>query len=33
VVGGVPAKIIKDIDGSTIRANRTIIHSTKEVNL
>src|SRR5512139_2125382 len=33
VVGGVPAKIIKDIDGSTIRANRTIIHSTKEANL
>jgi acetyltransferase-like isoleucine patch superfamily enzyme len=33
VVGGVPAKIIKNIDGSTLRANRTIIHSTKEVNL
>ena len=33
VVGGVPAKFIKNIDGSTLRANRTIIHSTKEVNL
>jgi acetyltransferase-like isoleucine patch superfamily enzyme len=32
VVGGVPAKIIKNIDGSITRANRTIIHSTKEVN-
>jgi acetyltransferase-like isoleucine patch superfamily enzyme len=32
VVGGVPAKIIKNIDGSVSRANRTIIHSTKEVN-
>jgi len=32
VVGGVPAKIIKDIDGSISRAKRTIIHTTKEAN-
>ncbi len=33
VVGGVPAKPIKTIDGSVSRPDRTIFHSTKEVNL
>lgn len=33
VVGGVPAKSIKTIDGTMSDPNRTIIHSTKEVNL
>ena len=33
VVGGVPAKPIKTINGTLCNTNRTIIHSTKEVNL
>jgi acetyltransferase-like isoleucine patch superfamily enzyme len=33
VVGGVPAKPIKTIDGNTNRPNRQIHHSTKEGNL
>jgi acetyltransferase-like isoleucine patch superfamily enzyme len=32
VVGGVPAKIIKSIDGSVNRADQTIFHSSKERN-
>ena len=33
VVGGVPAKPIKSIDGSITNANRPVFHATKEVNL
>ena len=33
VVGGVPARPIKTIDGTLSNTNRTIIHSTKEVKL
>lgn len=33
VVGGVPAKIIKSIDGTASRPDRTIYHSSKDGNL
>lgn len=33
VVGGVPARPIKTIDGSITNPNRTVIHTTKEVQL
>jgi acetyltransferase-like isoleucine patch superfamily enzyme len=33
VVGGVPARIIKTIDGATDRPDRKIFHSTKDRNL
>ena len=33
VVGGVPARPIKTIDGTLSNSNRTIIHSTKELKL
>lgn len=33
VVGGVPAKIIKSIDGTASRPDRTIFHSRKDGNL
>jgi acetyltransferase-like isoleucine patch superfamily enzyme len=32
VVGGVPAKPIKTIDGASNNGNRTVYHATKEVN-
>lgn len=32
VVGGVPAKLIKSIDGKTGKADRTIFQTTKDVN-